>query len=194
MLFSNFLTIFQLQSIFLFVTAFRMDKPKQIQELQRLISKPKILFYPKDLNITKYTEVFSACLVHAINFQNRDIISSKDIFTPIMLSAYYVEKVKYKLELNKNKTEFETQGNIFQIEKQNLSQPIEFCHNILFENRCNDLPFLDQTSRTKPWICEVHLFLYPPTFEEDPSFYEWDQMPQNTYFFCYTRKFKKVYV
>lgn len=85
-------------------------------ELKRFGSNISKFPQNKQVNLKTYQNLFSSCLLHIINYKNIDVKFNNDIPTPIVISRYFVLKVKYMLETKKI-IEYETQVSIFPVEK-----------------------------------------------------------------------------
>lgn len=46
--------------------------------------------------------------------------------------------------------------------------PINWFKRHVLDMECIDIPYIGKSPASKPWTCEIHLYLFPPT---DPTFY-----------------------
>ncbi|CAL8136830.1 unnamed protein product [Orchesella dallaii] len=145
-------------------------------------------FYPKflhksDLRLSNLHEKLAKlpnCLNHIINFNGIDFIP---FTTPVVLSRYDVIHSKYKVLKGKLRPkptkpftewrrtfDYETVTQIY----ENKTSEIDWCQrqSLRHDLECFDIPFVDNTPKSKPWYCESHWYLFPPNPIEDPLFYE----------------------
>ncbi|CAL8135734.1 unnamed protein product [Orchesella dallaii] len=172
------------------------DKTSIFTEYRRFYSHyqdPK-LKYLNDVFISdlgEYLKLYSRCLVHIINYNGIDIISSSDQEQPLMLSRYDVIQVEYEVEPRpiKNYTyhhpnysygkERQRQPKISRrvrmIPFEKVPKPHEelpWCKRHWPEIECLDIPYLDLTTRLR-WTCEAHIYLTLPNSKNN-LFYEYD--------------------
>lgn len=190
--------LFFLASVNGVFSAYTVMNPNKTKatELLRQYSKPERThsITNKPLDITEYHQLSQGCLLHLINYRNLDLVSKANIVKPLVLSRYDVLKILYNVTKLKI-IEYKIQALIFPFEKtpRNKSASIPYCMNMNYENRCYDIQAQDRTSRTKPWSCEIHLYAYPPTRQEQPNYYEWQGDELDLQFFIIPGAYKRFF-
>ncbi|CAL8140553.1 unnamed protein product [Orchesella dallaii] len=127
-------------------------------------------------NLPEIIDKIPGCLHHIINYNGLNL--KPTVFTPTVISRYDVVRVKYKvLGLPRNKTEYTGWTRSFPFEKipskQNVTTGLKWCQrrSILQDLECLDIPFIDNSPKTKSWTCEAHWYLFPPNPMADSGFY-----------------------
>ncbi|CAL8069489.1 unnamed protein product [Orchesella dallaii] len=146
---------------------YRTSLAKQFESSNKLI-----------VNLNTNLQLFDGCLIHLINYDGLDFIPFQQ---PVILSRYDVVHVKYKA-INKNPSSsiyistsprYSLRSRTFPFEKMPGNKTeIPWCRRYWPDLQCIDIPYLDMSSKAKPWTCEAHLYLFPPSPEQDPTFYE----------------------
>lgn len=129
------------------------------------------------INLELYVTYFQDCLLHIINFNGYDFIST----SPAILSRYDIIKLSIlELDLN-NKTTVPRPIRRTFLRKVPFEKIFRFnslgpCKQDWLQRECMvenvDIPLLDLTMKTKPWQCEAHFYLDPPSPVESRVFYE----------------------
>ncbi|CAL8141107.1 unnamed protein product [Orchesella dallaii] len=180
--------VLQVISLHLFEEIVINDKHNYQEQLNsRLYSQYRQfsskLFENSDLQLTNLHAKIATlpnCLNHIINYNGIDFAP---FTTPVVLSRYDVIVSKYKVlsghlkaKPTKPFTEwkrtfnYETVTRIF----SNKSSEIQWCQRESWRHdlECFDIPFVDNSPKSKPWRCESHWYIFPPNSNEDPLFYE----------------------
>ncbi|CAL8136177.1 unnamed protein product [Orchesella dallaii] len=117
------------------------------------------------------------CLTHIINYNGMDIPAPNK---PIVLSRYDVIKPQYLiLEPSMHRPKVQQRVRLFLYNHlstilQNKSVNFPWCDLKWPDMQCEDIPLVFNTMRIKPWLCESHFHLFPPAFQDNPTFYQWD--------------------
>lgn len=170
MLIFNLISVLQCQTIEYF-----SEDSSTITEVGRrysLYRNSKLNLYSKVIsNFETLFKPFNPCLIHIINYDGLNIVFDK---IPIILSRYDVIQYFYKIEstllhsvrkpIYSNRKRLLMYENIF----RNLSA-ISWCKRHRLDMECIDIPFIDKSSSSRQWFCEVHFYLFPPT---DSNFYD----------------------
>jgi len=128
-------------------------------------------------NLEPSLHPYQSCLVHLINYDGIDI-SLPSASTPIVLSRYDIVESHYFVKSRKLKavheplTSFRKRMFPFgaSLPVNNTTGDIQWCKRNLADAQCVDVPYLDMSPKMKPWLCEAHLYLFPP--KDDLSFYQ----------------------
>ncbi|CAL8147171.1 unnamed protein product [Orchesella dallaii] len=120
-------------------------------------------------NLNDQLDKFSGCLRHLINYRGIDFFPPNN---PVVLSRYIVLKILYQKQNSRQKF-FRKEIKSFSIEKiPSNTTRFEYC-NPVFDDNCNNEPeSVDLSGKIKPWLCEAHFYLLPPTIDQDPSYYD----------------------
>lgn len=131
-------------------------------------------------SLETFLNFFGDCLSHVINYNGYDLPTAT---SPVILSRYDIVQVTLLKETTKTwlmftrpeqkvfrrKVPFEKLSRI----KHQVATPCKrdwLLKECMVENV--DVPFLDLTTKIRPWRCEVHFYLLPPSIQEDEMFYE----------------------
>ncbi|CAL8076308.1 unnamed protein product [Orchesella dallaii] len=117
------------------------------------------------------------CLTHIINYNGMDISAPNQ---PIVLSRYDVIKSSYLIwDPSMRKGKVHHRARLFHYEAlskilQNKSAILPWCTLQWPDMQCEDIPLVFNAMRMKPYTCESHFHLFPPTVYNNPTFYQWD--------------------
>ncbi|CAL8127483.1 unnamed protein product [Orchesella dallaii] len=137
------------------------------------------LWKGRNAKITNLAETITRiprCLHHIINYNGIDLPESQ---IPLVLSRYDVVKVKYQVITKggsrNTASSFTEWTRTFPFEKVPLKNRsgLEWCQRLsmILDMDCYDTPLVDNTPKTKPWLCEAHWYLFPPSSNSDPLFF-----------------------
>lgn len=131
-------------------------------------------------NFEPFLDFFGHCLIHVINYKGNDLYSA---MSPVVLSRYDVVKVTILKEepttwflltrrikkVVMRKVPFEKATLL----NHTLAEPCKrdfLLYDCMVRNV--DIPHLDLVTKVRPWRCEAHFYLFPPSLEQDKIFYE----------------------
>ncbi|CAL8127495.1 unnamed protein product [Orchesella dallaii] len=127
-------------------------------------------------NLAETISRIPRCLHHIINYNGIDLPESE---IPLVLSRYDVVKVKYQV-ITKDGSRgtalsFTEWTRTFPFEKVPLKNRsgLEWCQRLsmILDMDCYDIPLVDNSPKTKPWLCETHWYLFPPNRNREPLLY-----------------------
>ncbi|CAL8069490.1 unnamed protein product [Orchesella dallaii] len=130
-------------------------------------------------NLIPTIQLFDGCLIHITNYNGVDL---PPLQQPVLLSRYDLVHVKYQAiskipstsSYRSNVTRYSLRARTFPFEKVPENEiEMPWCRRYWPDLQCLDIPYLDMSTKAKPWTCEAHLYLLPPSPEQDPNFYEW---------------------
>jgi len=133
-------------------------------------------------NLANKISSLPSCANHIINYNGIDLPS---FTTPVILSRYDVVHVKYQIlqgwKLEKPKHMYTNWKRLFTFEQVsgflvNKTNEIKWCRRVSVKDdlECFDIPFVDNSPKSRGWHCESHWYLFPPNPIEAPLFYEGD--------------------
>lgn len=143
------------------------------EEITRRYSRYRSLkprYSSKSLNLDATLNLYGTCLVHLVNYEHVNIRPFK---FPVIQSRYDIIEQRFLVRWNLsnflNQPTYSKRLRYIpwnKVPRQNNT--VEWCKHEWPDFECKDMPVIDLTPFTKPWLCEAHFYLYPPS---EPIFY-----------------------
>lgn len=156
----------------------------KFKEIGRIYSHYRSLSHSQSVskhisNLEKYLNIYNQCFVHLINYNGIDLLGSQKNpmqKVPWILSRYDVVGVVYNVTSDifkySSRPNFSVRNRMYLFEKIPTSrEPINWCVRNRLDLECEDVNYQDLSAKVRPWQCEAHFYLFPPTASES-LFYE----------------------
>jgi len=139
-------------------------------------------------NLNEHLDLFKECLVHLINFEGLDFKSFEQL---VVLSRYIILSHKLLDALTTDEVESKNVTWTMLDSREDIildilfnRPPLILKYDVMYINKNGSSRVWrlgeDYASKSKPWLCEAHVYLKPPTRKTFPQYYYYlknDQTP-----------------